>query len=109
VKDLQAVGRLVPTLLLRREGSPEMRLIAESVQVMDEQRARSIDSSGHTSGEIISTQGGTLIVRCGQGALRILALQTSGKRRQPIAEFLRGQPLQSGQRLMPINGSRRAR
>jgi methionyl-tRNA formyltransferase len=94
---------------LRQEGLPEMRLILESVQIIDEPRAQSIDSSGHASGEIISAQGDTLIVRCGQGALRILALQSAGKRLMPIAEFLRGHPLQPGQKFIPNNGSRPAR
>ncbi len=44
-------------------------------------------------GELIASQGGGLIVGCGQGALRLLEIQRPGGRRMPAAEFLRGKPL----------------
>ncbi len=37
-----------------------------------------------------------LVVACAQGALRILELQTEGKRRMTTAEFLAGHPLRAG-------------
>jgi methionyl-tRNA formyltransferase len=86
---------------LKHEGSPEMRLILESAQPINEQTAASIDSALHAVGEIISAHDDTLIVRCGQGALHILALQPAGKRLMPTAEFLRGYPLQAGERFGP--------
>ena len=92
--------------LLRREGSPEMRLILESVQPLDEPAASALAPSGHTRGEIISAQGDTLIVRCGQGALRIFALQPSGKRLMSAAEFLRGYPLHAGESFEQFNDPR---
>jgi methionyl-tRNA formyltransferase len=49
-------------------------------------------------GEILSADKNGIIVRCGQGALRILALQREGGRRMRAAEFLAGHPLNPGER-----------
>ena len=88
---------------LKHEGSPKMRLILESALLLDAETASSIDVSRHAPGEIISAQGDNLIVCCGQGALRILSLQPSGKRLMSTAEFLRGYPLHTGESFEPIN------
>jgi methionyl-tRNA formyltransferase len=48
-------------------------------------RARPLEG-GPPAGEV----GGTLVVGCGQGALELLELQPSGKRRMSAEEFLRG-------------------
>ncbi len=41
---------------------------------------------------------GRLVVGCGAGAVEILDLQREGKRRVPAADFLRGRPVQPGER-----------
>ena len=91
--------------LAAAEGSPEMRLILESVQPLDESAASSLAPSGHASGEIIFADGDTLIVRCGQAPCAP-RLQPAGKRLMTAAEFLRGYPLHAGQRFEQINDSR---
>ena len=47
-------------------------------------------------GELLESADGALLVRCGEGALRITALQAEGKRRMSAADFLRGQHLKPG-------------
>ncbi len=47
-------------------------------------------------GELLESADGALLVRCGEGALRITALQAEGKRRMSAADFLRGQRLKPG-------------
>ena len=44
---------------------------------------------------------GRILVACGEGTLEIMALQRSGSRRQSAAEFLRGRPVDIGERLAP--------
>ena len=38
----------------------------------------------------ITASGNRMVVACGDGALEILSLQLSGKRRMPAADFMRG-------------------
>lgn len=49
-------------------------------------------------GEIVAAGPGELIVACGEGALRLVELQKPSGKRLPAAEFLKGFPLQKGQR-----------
>ncbi len=46
----------------------------------------------------LSRSGDSLFVQCADRLLRLAELQTEGRRRMNAAEFLRGNPLQSGQR-----------
>jgi methionyl-tRNA formyltransferase len=50
-------------------------------------------------GTILESDKDGLVVACGQDALRILELQTEGKRRMTTAEFLSGHPLRAGDML----------
>src|SRR5207302_3633698 len=43
-----------------------------------------------TPGRVLEAEGDRLIVAAGQGAVRLLVVQTPGKKALPIAEFLRG-------------------
>lgn len=56
------------------------------------------ESSGGVAGEILRADGQGIVVACGQGALRIKALQKEGGRRMSAAEFLAGHPLAPGSR-----------
>lgn len=49
------------------------------------------------AGEIIATGGEGLVIGCGRGALVLEMLQKSGRKKMPIAEFLAGYPLRTGQ------------
>lgn len=51
---------------------------------------------GAAPGRILSVNEGGVWVQCGQGRLRLLVLQRAGGKRLPVADFLRGFPLQAG-------------
>ncbi len=55
--------------------------------------------AGDVPGEILRADKHGLVVRCGEGALRLLELQREGGRRVSAAEFLAGHPLPAGLRL----------
>jgi len=61
-------------------------------------RARCDESSG-IPGVILAAGEDGVCVACGDGALRLTELQRSGGKRLAAAEFLRGTPLQPGERL----------
>lgn len=64
--------------------------------------AASIDRSDRsgTPGTILEVSKAGLVVACGRGALRILALKPQGKRSMPVADFLNGYPVAVGDRLL---------
>ena len=47
-------------------------------------------------GTVLAADAQGIVVQCGQGRLRLLALQRAGGRRLSVADFLRGQPLAAG-------------
>lgn len=51
-------------------------------------------------GEIVEARGDNLIVACGEGnsALRLVEVQSEGKRRMSVRDFLNGAPLKAGDR-----------
>ena len=51
---------------------------------------------GDTPGRILEVEDGAVLVQCGQGRLRLSVLQRAGGKRLPVADFLRGFPLQVG-------------
>ena len=59
-------------------------------------RAEDADAS-QPAGKILSVDGSGVVVACGQGALRILALQKPGARRLPVSEFIKGFSFDGGQ------------
>ncbi len=69
------------------------RLADEPLKVW---RATRIERAG-APGSVIERQG-ALHVACGRGALSIEEVQPAGKRRMPVAEFLRGHSLEAGAR-----------
>jgi methionyl-tRNA formyltransferase len=48
-------------------------------------------------GTVLAVDDHGVVVACGQGRVRLLAMQAPGKRMLPVAEFLRGFPLHVGQ------------
>ncbi len=57
------------------------------------------DSSSSTPGTIESTEGGSILVTCGEGQLRLTGpWQVPGKKRIPLADLLRGFPIEEGAR-----------
>jgi methionyl-tRNA formyltransferase len=61
-------------------------------------QAASVALSGE-SGRVLEADSAGLIVACGSGALQINELQRPGSKRMPIAAFLAGNPLKTGNRL----------
>jgi methionyl-tRNA formyltransferase len=51
------------------------------------------------AGTILSADSDGLVVACGSGSLRLTRVQVEGGKRLPAADFLRGHPLEVGQRL----------
>ena len=53
--------------------------------------------AGAVPGQVLAADGQGIVVACGEGALRISALQRPGGKRLQAADFLRGHALQPGQ------------
>jgi methionyl-tRNA formyltransferase len=81
----------------RAKGAP-LRLILGRVSV---QSAESSPSADIQPGMVVATDPWGLTVATGDGLLQIEELQPAGKRMQSAAEFLRGYPVASGDRLGP--------
>jgi methionyl-tRNA formyltransferase len=79
-----------------RASGPPVRLIVEQVAVVD-----SSPSPAVAPGTVLSAGGDELIVAAGESAVAIQRVQPAGKRSLSTAEFLRGYPVQSGDRLGP--------
>ncbi|MBI3414880.1 MAG: methionyl-tRNA formyltransferase, partial [Verrucomicrobia bacterium] len=62
-------------------------------------QAEVVDCAEGEPGEIRQANQNGLVVRCGEGALKILQLQLEGGRRLHTSEFLRGHPLAIGEKL----------
>ena len=60
--------------------------------------AEMIERSGE-AGNVLQADKSGIVVGCGSGALKILALQREGGRRMNAADFLAGNPLRPGQQL----------
>jgi methionyl-tRNA formyltransferase len=75
-----------------REGHEPLRLILERASVAQIAHAA-------LPGTILEAHGDRLLVAAGDGALAVELIQPAGKRVMAAAEFLRGYPLSSGERL----------
>lgn len=60
-------------------------------------RAQVLSGGGETPGEVLKSNGETLIVSTEKETLRLLEIQLEGKRPLPAAEFLRGHRILSGE------------
>jgi len=79
------------TFWARSQGAP-LRLILEQVRV-------ETGAAVGEPGSVLATEGDRLAIATGSGTLVIEALQPAGKRVLSASEFLRGYPLQVGDRL----------
>ncbi|HEY6822582.1 MAG TPA: methionyl-tRNA formyltransferase [Burkholderiales bacterium] len=68
---------------------------AETIKIW---RAHATAGEG-APGTILEVTPSHVLVACGTGALSILSLQRGGGRRLPAGEFVRGHPIQAGERL----------
>jgi methionyl-tRNA formyltransferase len=76
-----------------RVGHEPLRLAIDGVEVAAGARG--------APGSVLSSDGKQLAVATSDGAISITSIQPSGKRLMSIAEFLRGYPVQEGDRLGP--------
>jgi methionyl-tRNA formyltransferase len=83
-----------PYTFLRREGAAPLRLIVHRAVVPTE-----VVVSGGVSGLVVSSGRDRILVRAGEGVVEILEIQPAGKKRMSAVEFLRGYPVQLGDRL----------
>ncbi len=74
-------------------------LVGEAVKVWRSEIESATDRFDDGSGQILSVNGDGVRIQCGQGVLRLTELQRAGGKRLPVADFLRGFPLQPGQTL----------
>ena len=82
-------------MLWKKEGSQEMRMILDRVEVATDV---SVPAEA-IPGEIVRVGKSELIVAAGEGAVSLVRVQPAGKRVMEVAEFLRGHALRVGQRL----------
>lgn len=74
-------------------------LAGEAVKVWRSEIESNTARVNQRSGHILSVNDAGVRVQCGQGVLRLTELQRAGGKRLPVADFLRGFPLQPGQTL----------
>ena len=72
-------------------------LAGEAVKVWRSEIESDIDRKDAGSGHVLSVNNEGVRVQCGLGVLRLTELQRAGGKRLPVADFLRGFPLQPGQ------------
>ena len=80
---------------LRPAPGARSRLRGESIKIW---RAGCVARRG-TPGSVLQSGSSGVLIACGEGALQVTELQRAGGTRLPAAEFLRGFPIQSGERL----------
>jgi len=56
-------------------------------------------SASGVPGQVLRVDSGSFQVACGQGVLEVLEVQPESRARQSVADYLRGYPLQSGDRI----------
>lgn len=74
-------------------------LAGEAVKVWRSEIESNTNRFDAGPGQILSVNGDGVRVQCGQGVLCLTELQRAGGKRLPVADFLRGFPLQPGQTL----------
>ena len=50
----------------------------------------------HSTGEIIRVQPDGIVVATGDGVLKVTEIQAEGKKKMPVAEYLRGHKVEGG-------------
>ena len=81
---------------LLRDGQDPVRVIVS--------KAEAVEGTGASEPGLILPMAGELRIAAGGGsALRVLELQPSGKKKMPTKEFLRGRPVQAGDRFGTVS------
>ena len=87
-------------LLERMPDSPVKVWAARAAQGGTRRGAIDAGASSARPGTVLIAAPGHLWVACGDGAVELLELQRPGSRRLPVAEFLRGCPVEPGERFV---------
>lgn len=82
-----------PFCELHQPDKPALRLLILSAKV-----ASSEPSPSGQPGDVLTPNSHDLVIRCGSGTVQIVTLQPDGKRPMPVADFLRGRKLSTGDR-----------
>jgi len=99
---LPLVGRASPRAGTSGNSDPDRlagSLAPSPMQLLKIWKAEVSEQTGEP-GTILSADKTGIVVACGRGALRILALQREGGRRMSVAEFLAGHALKAGEKFM---------
>jgi methionyl-tRNA formyltransferase len=80
-------------------GDESMRLILERVEPVDQPDAISFEAAKSAPGTVVVAEGDEFLVPCGEGVLRIKAIQPAGKKTMSPGDFLRGHRMKAGDRL----------
>ena len=83
----------------QRSGLEPLRLVLDRAMV---DRGQRTEDRGQEPGQVLVSVGNQLEVATGDGVLSILALQPAAKRHMAVDEFLRGYPVQVGDRFGPM-------
>ena len=59
---------------------------------------RAGDEGGTATGEVVAVDADGMLVACGDGAVQVADVQPAGKRRMPVAEWVRGRGVRVGDR-----------
>lgn len=81
----------------RTPEKPPLRLILGPVTVCTDNAP---NAESRSCGEIVEADGDRLVIRCGDGAIRVERVQPAGKRAMSAEEFLRGYRMKPGDRLV---------
>ena len=84
---------LAYTFLHRAAVEPPIRIIIEQVKrrLIEPPATRALPP-----GTVLPSDAGTLLISAGDSAVEVIQLRPAGKRSMPVQEFLRGNPVQSG-------------
>jgi methionyl-tRNA formyltransferase len=86
-----AFTRLRDKILKIHRASPASALRASAGLPAEARRAE--------AGQVVKAEGEDLLVRTGDGLLRLIEVQLEGKKRMPVKDFLLGRPFRAGDRL----------
>ena len=71
-----------------------------SEQPLKIHKTRVVDTEGvrATPGEVLNVTSGSFQIACGQGILEVLEVQPESRARQAVSDYLRGYPMQAGEK-----------
>ena len=71
-------------------------LNGKRVKIAAAEKSGAASADGKEPGEVLSTDGGKIHVRCGSSAIALLSVQAEGKRRMSSSDFINGRNVKTG-------------